>query len=205
MEYEQLALALEKMGMRVERGNISELVVVKKGGIVQCPDGRTPSTELQPGPKIIGGIEGLAWFYASEEGVDVEERHIERAIIIAEKLGWKPGVHDMHKDPHCGHAKKVLENAFSIGTNVEPDRVAEMVIRAGGVNSHLLGEHEETRVGINLNRKMTRNPNSKDQAFHVDVGIAEDLGLKPMDMIGHSAATVKLLRPDALKIIRIYS
>lgn len=205
MQYEQLSLALEKMGMRVERGDINELVVVTKGGVVQCADGRSPSTEIQPGPKIIGGIEGLAWFYASEEGVSVEERHIERAIRVVDGLGWKSGVHDMHEDPHCGHAKKVLEKAFSIGTNVKPDRVAEMVIRAGGVNTHLLGEHEETRVGINLNLNMTRNPNSKDQAFHVDVGIAEDLGLKPMDMIGHSAATVKLLRPEALNIIRIYS
>ena len=177
------------------------LVKVDPKGILKCVDGRGSYNKLKRGPKMLGGVYGIA----NCRGIKTTEElgDICREVKAA---GHVPSVHgDKSGILGCGFCKLWVTDGFAdAGLGIEkPDFSAEQgrdaVKNAGGVIENHYGAHAEKVVYINFVEGMTLEPDHNDQRFIVDAWAAVKFKLDIPKYLVTAAVTVEKLAKGQLK------
>ena len=201
----QIVEVLESRGWTaeiVESAQVDDLVDVNGEGLFKCVDGRLSDHEGMQGPKVLGGVYGIA---ATRGVLDLEGL----TDIVAEvtDAGYVPSVHgDEHAHPApmgCGFFK-----LWSLGQlpGLEPpaydsEQGQAQVLDAGGVYETLEGSHSESKVMINLVAKTTLVP-KEDQRFVVDAWVTGEFDLDVPTYLTLAVETVERLNgPKVAQII----
>ena len=180
MTPEQIVDVLKSRGWTaeiVDKSQVEDLVDVNSRGLFKCVDGRLSDHDGMQGPKVLGGVYGIA----ATRGV----RDLDGLAAIVKEVaaaGYVPSVHgDDHAHPApmgCGFFK--LWSLGELPGLTAPDYDSEQgqaaVLDVGGVYETLEGSHSESKVMINLVSKTTLVPKT-DQRFVVDAwitGYSED-------------------------------
>jgi hypothetical protein len=186
----------------VEKSQIDDLVDVNLEGLFKCVDGRLSDNDGMQGPKVLGGVYGIA---ATREVLDLEGL----GAIVSEvaDAGYVPSVHgDDHAHPApmgCGFFK-----LWSLGQlpgleppNYDSEQGQSQVLSVGGVYETLEGSHSESKVMINLVPKTTLMPQN-DQRFVVDAWITGEFELDVPTYLTLAVETVERLNgPKVAQII----
>lgn len=201
--FEDISRILVVRGWVVESGNEREreqLVGIKRGSPVLCVDGRPAKGRVVGntflGPKIQGGVAGIAALVAGEQFAQfVSDEHVSWASALVKRSGFLPGLHDMSDNQlHCGRIDRGIKGELSDPVwQVRPSEVAKIVIAKGGVNVSLNGSHQERAVWINFIQDTTRVPNSGDQVFQLDAWYASWVGLNLMRFLTDAVQTVEAI------------
>ena len=133
------------------------LVDVDPKGILKCVDGRGSDNKAMAGPKMPGGIYGIA----NTRGIKTTEELGAICKEVAE-AGHVPSVHgDESGIMGCGFCKLWVTDGFAdAGLGIEPPNFtaqegADAVKAAGGVVENHYGAHAEKIVYINFVGDMT--------------------------------------------------
>ena len=186
----------------VNKSQVSDLVDVDSEGLFKCVDGRLSDHQGMHGPKVLGGVYGIA---ATRGVMDLEGL----AGIVDEvaAAGYVPSVHgDDHAHPApmgCGFFK-----LWSLGQlpGLEPpsydsEQGQAKVLGAGGVYETLAGGHSESKVMINLVPKTTMVPKT-DQRFVVDAWVTGEFDLDVPTYLTLAVETVERLNgPKVAQLI----
>ena len=178
-----------------------EVVDVDPKGILKCVDGRGSDNKAMRGPKMLGGVYGIA----NCRGIKTTEElgDICREVKAA---GHVPSVHgDESGILGCGFCKLWVTDGFAdAGLGIEkPDFSAEQgrdaVKNAGGVIENHYGAHAEKVVYINFVEGKTLEPDHDDQRFIVDAWAAAKFKLDLPKYLVTAAVTVEKLAKGQLK------
>ena len=177
----------------VTAGKVPDLIDVDPKGILKCVDGRGSDNKKMAGPKMLGGIYGIA----NNRGVKTLD---ELKGICAEvsKAGHVPSVHgDAGGMLGCGFCKLWLQGKFEdlgcAAPNFTAEEGGDAVKAAGGVVEMHYGAHAEKVVYINLVPDKTLEPDHDDQRFIVDAWAAGKFNLDVPKYLVTAAATVERL------------
>lgn len=196
---EQLKDILEHRGWSVEivaPGNVPALVPTEKDHVLKCVDGR-PSNRLgMRGPKVLGGVYGIA----SARGWITLDK-LEEVVAEVSRAGYTPSVHGDHLAEHwalgCGYFKLWKQGAFAELGLKEPayggGEGKDAVVGAGGVTETLAGAHYEDFTVINYVPGHTIEPMAIAQKFVVDEWVVDLFGLDPGLYLTLAAETVERL------------
>lgn len=205
MTPQQIVEVLESRGWTAEIVNkldLTDLVDVNEEGLFKCVDGRCSDHAGMRGPKVLGGVYGVA---AARQVMDLEG--LREIVHEVAEAGYVPSVHgDQHADPApmgCGFFK-----LWSLGQLPGLDapeyssvQGKDNVEDAGGVYETLEGDHSESKVMINLVAKTTLEP-KEDQRFVVDAWMTAEFGLDVPTYLTLAAETVERLNgPKVAQII----
>ena len=177
----------------VASDDISGLVEVESSGILKCVDGRGSDNTRMKGPKMLGGIYGIA----QNRGVTSLDQ-LKGICQEVRKAGHVPSVHgDAGGMLGCGFCKLWLQGEFEDLDSKPPSFTAEQGAEAtksvdGVVEMHY-GSHAEKIVYINLVPDTTLEPNHDDQRFVVDAWAAGKFNLDVPKYLVTAAATVERL------------
>lgn len=205
MTPEQIVDVLTGRGWTAEiinRNDVTDLVDVNANGLFKCVDGRMSDHDGMRGPKVLGGVYGIA---ATRGVMDLEGLN---AIVgeVAE-AGYVPSVHgDDHAHPApmgCGFFK-----LWSLGQlpgldapEYDSEQGQSKVLDAGGVYETLEGSHSESKVMINLVSDTTLEP-KEDQRFVVDAWVTGVFELDVPTYLTLAVETVERLNgPKVAQII----
>ena len=201
----QIVDVLESRGWSakiVNKSEVSDLVDVNSEGLFKCVDGRLSDHAGMQGPKVLGGVYGIA---ATRRVLDLDGLN----AIVSEvaEAGYVPSVHgDDHAHPApmgCGFFK-----LWSLGQlpgvdapHYDSEQGQSHVLNAGGVYETLEGSHSESKVMINLIPKTTLVPKT-DQRFVVDAWITGEFNLDVPTYLTLAVETVERLNgPKVAQII----
>lgn len=201
----QIVDVLESRGWSAEivnKSEVSDLVDVNSEGLFKCVDGRLSDHAGMQGPKVLGGVYGIA---ATRRVLDLDGLN----AIVSEvaEAGYVPSVHgDDHAHPApmgCGFFK-----LWSLGQlpgldapHYDSEQGQSHVLNAGGVYETLEGSHSESKVMINLIPKTTLVPKT-DQRFVVDAWITGEFNLDVPTYLTLAVETVERLNgPKVAQII----
>ena len=177
------------------------VVDVNPNGILKCVDGRGSDNKAMAGPKMLGGVYGIA----NCRGIKTTE---ELGAICQEvkAAGHVPSVHgDESGILGCGFCKLWVTGGFAdAGLGIEkPDfdaqAGADAVKAAGGVIENHYGAHAEKVVYINFVADKTLEPDHDDQRFIVDAWAAAKFTLDIPKYLVTAAVTVEKLAKGTLK------
>ena len=177
------------------------VVPVDPKGILKCVDGRGSDNKAMAGPKMLGGVYGIA----NCRGIKTTK---ELGDICKEvsAAGHVPSVHgDESGILGCGFCKLWVTGGFEdAGLGIEkPDFTAEegatAVKAAGGVIENHYGAHSEKVVYINFCQDKTLEPDHDDQRFIVDAWAAIKFNLDVPKYLVTAAVTVEKLAKGQLK------
>ena len=177
------------------------VVDVNPNGILKCVDGRGSDNKAMAGPKMLGGVYGIA----NCRGIKTTQElgDICREVKAA---GHVPSVHgDESGILGCGFCKLWVNNEFKdAGLGIQmPDFTAEegrdAVKKAGGVIENHYGAHAEKVVYINFVEGKTLEPDHDDQRFIVDAWAAVKFNLDIPKYLVTAAVTVEKLAKGQLK------
>ena len=205
MTPEQIVDVLQSRGWTAEivsKDDVEDLVAVNSDGLFKCVDGRLSDHDGMQGPKVLGGVYGIA---ATRKVTDLEGL----SAIVSEvaAAGYVPSCHgDEHAHPApmgCGFFK-----LWSLGQLPGLDAPAydseagkAQVEDAGGVYETLEGSHSESKVMINLVPKTTLVP-KEDQRFVVDAWITGEFDLDVPTYLTLAVETVERLNgPKVAQLI----
>ncbi len=175
MNARELYREFERFGWRVNVVETGGLVRVSRGGALLCGDGRASSSDRGYffGPKIFGGVLGLAALIAMSEGK--REFGIPTLAAAMNFGDHVPGMHDIHDDHvHCGQQIVAMQGGVYPKQNFTPQQGRDYALQYGGVQVYLSDEHAETEFGVNLREGTTRLPDSLDQRFWNDFWYLRD-------------------------------
>ena len=201
----QIVEVLESRGWTAElinKEDVGDLVQINEQGLFKCVDGRLSDNEGMRGPKVLGGVYGIA---ATRGVMDLEGL----AEIVGEvaDAGYVPSVHgDDHTHPApmgCGFFK-----LWSLGQlpgldapNYDSEQGQTQVLSVGGAYETLEGGHSESKVMINLVPKTTLEP-KENQRFVVDAWITGEFDLDVPKYLTLAVETVERLNgPKVAQII----
>ena len=196
MTPQQIVDVLESRGWTAEiidRSQVDDLVEVNSDGLFKCVDGRLSDHDGMRGPKVLGGVYGIA---ATRQVMDLDG--LTAIVDEVAAAGYVPSVHgDDHAHPApmgCGFFK-----LWSLGQlpgleapNYNSEEGQSQVLGAGGVYETLEGSHSESKVLINLVSKTTLEPKT-DQRFVVDAWITGEFDLDVPTYLTLAVETVERL------------
>jgi len=205
MTPEQIVDVLKSRGWAAEiidKSQVDDLVDVNSDGLFKCVDGRMSDHGGMRGPKVLGGVYGIA---ATRSVMDLDGL---RAIVseVAD-AGYVPSVHgDDHAHPApigCGFFE--LWSLGQLPGLDAPDYDSEQgqaqVLGAGGVYETLEGSHTESKVMINLVADTTLEPKA-DQRFVVDAWVTGVFNLDVPTYLTLAVETVERLNgPRVAQIV----
>jgi hypothetical protein len=205
MTPQQIVEVLESRGWTAEivnKSDVSDLVDVNEEGLFKCVDGRCSDHDGMRGPKVLGGVYGVA---ATRQVMDLDG--LSSIVSEVAEAGYVPSVHgDQHADPApmgCGFFKLWSLGQLPGLDAPEYDSLAgkDSVENSGGVYETLEGGHSESKVMINLVAKTTLEP-KEDQRFVVDAWITGEFDLDVPTYLTLAAETVERLNgPKVAQII----
>ena len=177
----------------VESDDITGLIKVDPSGILKCVDGRGSDNTRMKGPKMLGGIYGIA----QNRGITSLDQ-LKGICQEVKKAGHVPSVHgDAGGMLGCGFCKLWLQGKFEdLGSEppmFDAEQGAAATKSAGGVVEMHYGKHEEKVVYINLVPGKTLEPDHNDQRFIVDAWAAGKFRLDVPKYLVTAAATVERL------------
>jgi hypothetical protein len=196
MKPADIVSALENRGWQAKligRTQVSDLVPVCSEGLFKCVDGRLSDQDNMRGPKVLGGVYGIA----ATRGVD-DIDGLEEIVEEVKNAGYVPCVHgDEMASPAsmgCGFFKLWSTGQLPDLPKPSYDSIEgqDTVESKGGVYETLKGAHSESKVLINLVPDTTLEP-KEDQRFVVDAWITENFGLDPATYLTLAAETVERL------------
>ena len=185
----------------VEKSHVEDLVEVNSEGLFKCVDGRLSDHPGMHGPKVLGGVYGIA---ATRKVLDL--KGLSGIVGEVADAGYVPSVHgDEHAHPApmgCGFFKLWSQGNLP---GLEPpaydsEEGQSQVLNAGGVYETLAGSHSESKVMINLIPKTTLVP-KEDQRFVVDAWITGEFDLDVPTYLTLAVETVERL--NGLKVAQI--
>ncbi len=177
----------------VKKADVADLVEVNDEGLFKCVDGRCSDHSGMQGPKVLGGVYGVA---ATRGVLDLEG--LSGIVGEVSQAGYVPSVHgDEFADPApmgCGFFKLWSQGELP---GLEPPSYDSVngkaqVVGAGGVYETLEGSHSESKVMINLVSKTTLVP-KEDQRFVVDAWITAEFNLDVPTYLTLAVETVERL------------
>jgi hypothetical protein len=205
MTPEQIVDVLKSRGWTAEiidKSQVNDLVDVNSDGLFKCVDGRMSDHDGMRGPKVLGGVYGIA---ATRSVMDLDGL----SSIVAEvaDAGYVPSVHgDDHAHPApmgCGFFKLWSLGQLP-GLNApayDSEQGQAQVLEAGGVYETLEGSHTESKVMINLVADTTLEPKA-DQRFVVDAWVTGVFNLDVPTYLTLAVETVERLNgPKVAQII----
>lgn len=205
MTPQQIVEVLESRGWTAEivnKSDVSDLVDVNEEGLFKCVDGRCSDHDGMRGPKVLGGVYGVA---ATRQVMDLDG--LNSIVSEVADAGYVPSVHgDQHADPApmgCGFFKLWSLGQLPGLDAPDYDSLAgkDSVENAGGVYETLEGGHSESKVMINLVAKTTLEP-KEDQRFVVDAWITGEFDLDVPTYLTLAVETVERLNgPKVAQII----
>lgn len=205
MTPQQIVEVLESRGWTAEivnKSDVADLVDVNEEGLFKCVDGRCSDHDGMRGPKVLGGVYGVA---ATRQVMDLDG--LSSIVSEVAEAGYVPSVHgDQHADPApmgCGFFKLWSLGQLPGLDAPEYDSLAgkDSVENSGGVYETLEGGHSESKVMINLVAKTTLEP-KEDQRFVVDAWITGEFDLDVPTYLTLAAETVERLNgPKVAQII----
>jgi len=177
------------------------LVKVNPKGILKCVDGRGSDNRAMAGPKMLGGVYGIA----NCRGIKTTQE-LSNICKEVKAAGHVPSVHgDESGIMGCGFCKLWVTGGFDdVGLGIEKPNFtaqegADAVKAAGGVIENHYGAHAEKVVYINFCEDMTLEPDHDDQRFIVDAWVAIKFNLDVPKYLVTAAATVEKLTKGSLK------
>ena len=177
------------------------LVDVDPNGILKCVDGRGSDNKAMAGPKMLGGVYGIANCRGIKTTAELGD--ICKEVKAA---GHVPSVHgDESGIMGCGFCKLWVTDGFAdAGLGIEKPNFsaqegADAVKAAGGVIEHHYGTHAEKVVYINFVEGKTLEPDHDDQRFIVDAWAAAKFNLDIPKYLVTAAVTVEKLAKGQLK------
>ena len=205
MTPEQIVDVLKSRGWTAEiidQTQVNDLVTVNAQGLFKCVDGRMSDHDGMRGPKVLGGVYGIA---ATRGVMDLDGL----ADIVDEvaNAGYVPSVHgDEHAHPApmgCGFFK-----LWSLGQlpgleapAYDSEEGQARVLESGGVYEVLADSHSESKVMINLIADTTLEPKA-DQRFVVDAWVTGVFDLDVPTYLTLAVETVERLNgPKVAQII----
>ena len=177
----------------VSKSDVDDLVEVNDEGLFKCVDGRCSDHAGMQGPKVLGGVYGVA----ATRGV-LDLAGLSNIVAEVAEAGYVPSVHgDEHADPApmgCGFFKLWSQGELP---GLEPPAYDSVngktqVVDAGGVYETLEGSHSESKVMINLVPKTTLVP-KPEQRFVVDAWVTAEFGLDVPTYLTLAVETVERL------------
>jgi hypothetical protein len=186
----------------VDKSQVNDLIEVDSAGLLKCVDGRLSDHPGMQGPKVLGGVYGIA---ATRQVMDLEG--LGNIVHEVAQAGYVPSVHgDEHAHPSpmgCGFFK-----LWSLGElpgleapSYDSEQGQFQVLDAGGVYETLGGSHSESKVMINLVANTTLEPKT-DQRFVVDAWVTSVFDLDVPTYLTLAAETVERLNgPKVAQII----
>ena len=186
----------------VNKDQIDDLVDVNAEGLFKCVDGRLSDHDGMQGPKVLGGVYGIA---ATRGVMDLDGL----ASIVSEvaAAGYVPSVHgDDHAHPApmgCGFFKLWSQGQLPglAVPDYDSEQGHEAVLKVGGVYETLAGGHSESKVMINLVPKTTLVP-KPDQRFVVDAWVTAEFNLDVPTYLTLAVETVERLNgPKVAQLI----
>ena len=201
----QIVEVLESRGWSAEivgKTDVNDLVDVNSEGLFKCVDGRLSDHAGMQGPKVLGGVYGIA---ATRGVLDLDG--LTSIVGEVSDAGYVPSVHgDEHAHPApmgCGFFK-----LWSLGQlpgldapEYDSEQGQAQVLNAGGVYETLAGSHSESKVMINLVPKTTLEPKT-DQRFVVDAWVTGEFDLDVPTYLTLAVETVERLNgPKVAQII----
>lgn len=204
MTPEQIVDVLNDRGWTAEivhKSEVPDLVDVDSDGLFKCVDGRCSDHNGMRGPKVLGGVYGVA---ATRSVLNLEG--LTEIVAEVADAGYVPSVHgDQHADPApmgCGFFKLWSQGQLPGLEKPEYDSVVgkDHVTQAGGVYETLEGGHSESKVVINLVSKTTLEP-KEDQRFVVDAWITAEFDLDVPTYLTLAAETVERLNGPKIAVI----
>lgn len=205
MTPDQIVEVLESRGWTAEivtQDQVEDLVEVNSEGLFKCVDGRMSDHDGMQGPKVLGGVYGVA---ATRNVLDLDG--LNEIVNEVADAGYVPSVHgDEHAHPApmgCGFFKLWSQGQLP---GLEPPQYdseegQERVLEAGGVYETLEGSHSESKVMINLVSNTTLAPQA-DQRFVVDAWITGEFDLDVPTYLTLAVETVERLNgPRVAEII----
>ena len=205
MTPEQIVDVLQSRGWTAEivnKDDVEDLVAVNSDGLFKCVDGRLSDHDGMQGPKVLGGVYGIA---ATRKVTDLEGL----SAIVSEvaAAGYVPSCHgDEHAHPApmgCGFFKLwSLGQLPGLDAPVYDSEAGKAQVEdAGGVYETLEGSHSESKVMINLVPKTTLVP-KEDQRFVVDAWITGEFDLDVPTYLTLAVETVERLNgPKVAQLI----
>ena len=205
MTPEQIVDVLTSRGWTAEiidQADVDDLVEVNSEGLFKCVDGRCSDHSGMQGPKVLGGVYGIA---ATRKVMDLDG--LTQIVNEVASAGYVPSVHgDEHATPApmgCGFFK-----LWSLGQlpgldkpNYDSEQGQAQVTGAGGVYETLEGSHSESKVMINLVPKTTLVPKA-EQRFVVDAWVTGEFDLDVPTYLTLAVETVERLNgPKVAQII----
>ena len=205
MTPKQIVEVLQSRGWTAEivsKSQVEDLVEVNGEGLFKCVDGRLSDHAGMRGPKVLGGVYGIA---ATRKVMDLEG--LSTIVNEVAEAGYVPSVHgDDHAHPApmgCGFFK-----LWSLGQlpgldapNYDSEQGQSQVLNAGGIYETLEGSHSESKVMINLVPKTTLEPKT-DQRFVVDAWITGEFELDVPTYLTLAVETVERLNgPKVAQLI----
>lgn len=190
----EVAREFERFGWNVSVNPGYGLVEVSRGGALLCGDGRSSTSDLSYffGPKLFGGVLGLAALLAMEEGQS--EFGIPTLSAAMNYGHYVPGLHDVRdEEVHCGQQIIAMQGGVYPTQAFTPQEGRDYVLRYGGVQVSLSDNHAETIFGVNMIERTTRLPSALDQQFHNDfwfisgrirAGIAVEAATRTIERLG---------------------
>lgn len=201
----QIVDVLESRGWTAEivnKGQVEDLVEVNSEGLFKCVDGRLSDHDGMRGPKVLGGVYGIA---ATRGVLDLDG--LSGIVTEVADAGYVPSVHgDEHAHPApmgCGFFKLWSQGQLP---GLEPPRYDSeqgqaQVLGDDGVYELLAGSHSESKVMINLIPKTTLEP-QENQRFVVDAWITGEFDLDVPTYLTLAVETVERLNgPKVAQII----
>ncbi len=197
----------EAQGFAVEvDSSRSVLVPMANQPLLMCVDGRDDAEGVvvaQAGPKVQGGVYGIAALRAEAENAGIDDAALLATVQMLVAKGLVPGVHGDGHDPvlGCGFLKLWSQGKLEglPPLLVAPEVAARIITDNGGKLVPLQGEHTEHQVRVNTVKGTTLNPDNT--AFNLDLHVAPDFGIDPTRMLANAAQTVALLSPQTRGIV----
>ena len=206
MTPEDIVDVLVQRGWRAEivsSSSVLDLVDVDEAGLFKCVDGRLSDHEGMRGPKVLGGVYGIA----AARGI-FDQAGLQAIVSEVEEAGYVPSVHgDTLAQPcsmGCGFFKLwSLEQLPGLEKpEYDSEQGKQVVLDAGGVFETLEGAHSESKVIINLVPNTTLVP-TEDQRFVVDAWITSVFGLDVPTYLTLAAETVERLNGPKVALLII--
>ena len=200
----QIVEVLESRGWTAEivnKSEVEDLVDVNEEGLFKCVDGRCSDHSGMRGPKVLGGVYGVA---ATRSVLDLDG--LKAIVSEVAKAGYVPSVHgDQHADPApmgCGFFKLWSQGQLPGLEKPEYDSLQgkDKVTDAGGVYETLEGSHSESKVMLNLVGNTTLEP-KEDQRFVVDAWITDVFDLDIPTYLTLAVETVERLNGPKVAVL----
>jgi hypothetical protein len=201
----QIVEVLESRGWTAEiisKSQVDDLVEVNAEGLFKCVDGRLSDHDGMHGPKVLGGVYGIA---ATRGVLDLDG--LSDIVSEVADAGYVPSVHgDDHAHPApmgCGFFKLWSQGQlpYLLPPNYDSEQGQAHVLSVGGVYETLEGSHSESKVLINLVPNTTLVPKT-EQRFVVDAWITGEFDLDVPTYLTLAVETVERLNgPKVAQII----